>query len=362
MTMKTPVKLNPARAWRTYTGGARISKLHGESCAGNTSFPEELIISTVEARNPGRVQAAGEGLSVAEECGKTLKSLIEEDPEGMLGARHLEKIGPEPGVLVKLIDSAERLTIQAHPDKAAAKKLFHSAYGKTECWHFLEGASPQAPDPCIYFGFKPGVVREDWKKLFDRQDIEGMLNCLHRFPVKRGDTFLIPGGLPHAIGAGCFLVEIQEPTDFTIRTERVTPAGLAVPDFLCHQGLGFDKMFDCFAYQGRTREETLLRCKLPKQLLQDENSCRVWGIVGYRDTPCFRMELLEIGKSLEYWPEGRFSGLYFLSGEGEMHLPGEVRRVKAGDQFFVPAESDGFRLKNTGAQALTALQCYGPEL
>ena len=44
-----------------------------------------------------------------------------------------------------------------------------------------------------------------------------MLDCLHKFEVNKGDTFLIEGGIPHAIGAGCFLVEVQEPTDYTIR-------------------------------------------------------------------------------------------------------------------------------------------------
>ena len=82
-----------------------------------------------------------------------------------------------------------------------------------------------------------------------------MLSCLHKVPVKKGDTFIIRGGVPHGIGAGCFLVEIQEPTDYTIRTERVTPSGLPVADAMCHQGLGFEKMFDCFDYQGYSLAE-----------------------------------------------------------------------------------------------------------
>ena len=77
-----------------------------------------------------------------------------------------------------------------------------------------------------------------------------MLEWMHCIEVHKGDTVLIQGGVPHAIGAGCFLAEIQEPTDYTVRTERITPSGLKVADTMCHQGLGFQKMFDCFHYEG----------------------------------------------------------------------------------------------------------------
>ena len=83
--------------------------------------------------------------------------------------------------------------------------------------HPRPGAKLNGEKPCIYLGFKRGVTRERWKELFDKQDLDGMLDSLERFDVKAGDTILIEGGMPHAIGAGCFLVEIQEPTDFTIR-------------------------------------------------------------------------------------------------------------------------------------------------
>ena len=173
----------------------------------------------------------------------SLAQFIDENPEEILGKKHYAKYGNKLGVLVKLIDSAERLTIQVHPTREKARELFDSQFGKTECWHILGGREVNGEKPCIYFGFKEGITREHWKDVFDRQDIPAMLDCLHRFEVKPGDTFLIEGGIPHAIGAGCFLVEIQEPTDYTVRTERVTPAGLRVADFMCHQG--------CYGYEGK---------------------------------------------------------------------------------------------------------------
>jgi mannose-6-phosphate isomerase len=58
-----------------------------------------------------------------------------------------------------------------------------------------------------------------WKQHFVSRDIEGMLSCLHKIEVNPGDTFMIYGGVPNAIGSGCFLLEVQEPTDFAMRVE-----------------------------------------------------------------------------------------------------------------------------------------------
>jgi mannose-6-phosphate isomerase len=93
--------------------------------------------------------------------------------------------------------------------------------------------------------------------MFEAQQIPEMINPLHRIPLKQGDVYLVEGGIPHAIGKGCFLIEVQEPTDLTLRTERITPRGHSVPDLACHQSRGFDQMLDCFHYEGLTYEETM---------------------------------------------------------------------------------------------------------
>ncbi len=355
--VKKPIPLKPARAFRTYTGGSRIERLHGNLQAQDSHFPEEWIMSVTEARNPGR-ERLREGLSRIKGTDRYLKDLIADDPEEMLGKAHVKRFGAQPGVLVKLIDSAERLTIQVHPDRETAKRLFHSPYGKTECWHILEVREGMPEIPCIYLGFRPGITEERWKELFDRQDIPGMLACLHKFQVHPGDTFLIEGGTPHAIGAGCFLAEIQEPTDYTIRTEKTTPAGFAITDEQCHQGLGFEKMFECFHYTGLTKQETYDRWYIKRRGTQ---------VVGYENTEMFRLEEYRIDGSMEVASGDVFSGIYILSGEGSL----EERRdpstgtdgqmltggIVQGDQFFIPAACAPFRIKGH----LHLLRFYGPQ-
>ncbi|MBM4761650.1 type I phosphomannose isomerase catalytic subunit [Bacillus sp. B15-48] len=355
-----PIKLSSTRAWRTYTGGKLLEELYGDSSAKDSHFPEEWIMSIVSARNSGREHIKDEGLSkvAAPNLDIALKDLVEGNPKTFLGEKHVDKFGEETGVLVKLIDSSERLTVQVHPDRATAQQLFNSNYGKTEAWHILGGREIDGEPPYVYLGFKPGFTREQWEHLFEVQDIAGMLNCLHKYSVKPGDTFLIEGGVPHAIGSGCFLVEIQEPTDLTIRIEKTSPSGLKIDDFMCHQGLGFEKMFDCFSYETYTREETLATWKIePFSIGVSEVE-----IIGYQHTPYFSMSMMEIQHEQEIIGDGVFSGLFILSGTGTMTTEGEQQDVKTGEQFFIPAAVSRFMLKNNGEDKLKVLRLFGPEI
>ena len=197
--------------------------------------------------------------------------------------------------------------------------------------------------------------------LFEAQDIAGMLNCLHRFDVNPGDTLLIEGGVPHAIGAGCFLVEIQEPTDYTIRVERVTPSGFPVVDAMCHQGLGFERMFDCFHYEPLTREQTRARWLLPMRPLREELGASVRAVVGYGDTPMFALNQLDVRDTLVLPCEDQFSGLYVLAGEGTMACGSSSQPIRQAEQYFIPAGVRELRFVARPQHPLVILQCFGPD-
>jgi len=363
-----PIKLRPARPWRTYLGGYLLDVLEGVPEPKDGNFPEEWVSSVVTARNAGRERIV-EGLSMVDggdgQTPMALKDVIASAPADFLGVEHVRQYGGVTGVLVKLIDSAERLTIQTHPDKRNARALFQSDFGKTECWHILGGRAIGGLSPAVYLGFKPGVTREKWTDLFERQDRAGMLDCLHRFPANPGDTFLIEGGTPHAIGAGCFLVEIQEPTDYTIRVEKVTDSGLKIDDFMCHQGLGFERMFDCFDYAGITGGETYDKWRVPPSRLNaaagraDEYD--EYEIIGYGGTPFFRATIAEIRGGYEADCGASFSGLLILSGAGVLIAGGYERRIKKGDQFFMPAGIKRFGIAADPGGPVKAVRFFGPQ-
>lgn len=387
-----PFRLTNERVWRTYTGGKLLGEFHGEEGPEDGHFPEEWIASTVAARNAGREWKTDEGLTrLSEKPERYLRDVLQEAPEQLLGKAHAERFGSSMGVLVKLIDSSERLTIQVHPDRQQAMRLFQSAYGKTECWRILGGRFIDGQQPCIYIGFKEGVSREYWQQLFEQQNIQGMLDCLHSYPVKEGDTILIRGGVPHAIGAGCFLVEIQEPTDYTIRVERHTPSGLKVEDTMCHQGIGFDRMFECFHYEGLSWEENRRSCFLEPQCISQSSGGKIIEVVSYDDTPFFRMEEIAVEGYLEDSmedltedpmedpaedpaeaspeikteadKEDTFAVLYVISGQGKLITASGELQICAGEQYFLPAGIGrlSFCRDRESSEELKLMRCFGPK-
>lgn len=356
-----PLKLNAARAWRTYFGGKMIEELHGNTDAEDTHFPEEWIISTVCAKNAGREHIKDEGLSYLEDEKISLKEIIESEPEKALGKAHYARFGCSTGVLVKLLDAAERLGIQAHPNKKKARLYFDSDYGKTECWHIIDKREIDGVKPCLYMGFKEGVTPQLWREVFDKQDIPRMLDCLNRFDVEVGDTFLIKGGMPHAIGAGCFLVEIQEPTDYTLRTERVTPSGLEISEQACHYGIGFDKMFDCFEYDCVSAQNAD-SLKTPEKLLNSADGYTLSEVIGYAETDCFRLRKLTLDGEYTLDLGGVYCGLYVLDGEGEFVCECGHQTVKKAEQYFVPADTKKLTIKNTSDKPMTILISNGPKI
>ncbi|MBS6196082.1 MAG: hypothetical protein KH828_10940 [Clostridiales bacterium] len=182
---KKPMMLSGERVWRTYIGGKNIGRLHGEMDAEDDHFPEEWMYSVTRARNTGREEIV-EGLcKVADNPDVTLQQIIENDPEGMLGSKHAAKWGNTLGVLIKIIDSKERLTVQVHPNKEKARTLFHSQFGKTECWHILGTREESGESPCLYLGFREGITREDWEDSFWKQDFDRMLSLMNRIEVKK---------------------------------------------------------------------------------------------------------------------------------------------------------------------------------
>lgn len=354
-----PLLLDHQHVWRTYVNAGR---LRGVS---DPHYPEEWIASVTEAVRPDTGQH--EGLSRDASTGAVLRGLIEADPVAMLGARRAAS-GGGLGVLVKLIDAGERLTIQVHPDAACARELFDSPYGKTECWYFLDDGSEHdggaESRPCVYYGFKEGVTRERWEELFRLQDIDGMLDCMHRIEVEPGMVVYVQGGSPHAIGAGCYLIEVQEPTDLTIRVERTTPSGFAVADELCHLGLGFERMFECFDFTTTTADEARKLCVVPsREVSSDEVGTRT-ELVGAGRTACFAMERLSFASSgtMVLPDEDDFRILYIVQGNGSVAAGDGTERVEvtAGDQLFVPAAARGCAV--TMSAGAEVLELRGPAL
>ena len=117
--------------------------------------------------------------------------------------------GPDFPLLIKFIFTAEKLSVQVHPDDAYARAVEKSR-GKTEMWHILSAQ----PGSTIALGFRESVTKQQLREAIQKQTVEDLLN---RIPVKPGETYFAKAGTVHAIGAGITLCEIQQNSDVTYR-------------------------------------------------------------------------------------------------------------------------------------------------
>jgi len=355
------LKVESTRVWRTYFGGMEIEKWQGLENPGDGNKPEDWLASTVKAHNPGRENIKNEGLSkirVGNDQYVLLKDIIDMNPVAFLGEKHFNKLGNNMGVLVKMIDSFSRLTIQVHPDKQIAKTVFSSNYGKTEAWYILGGRTIDGEEPYVLLGFKPEITREKWEELFWKQDIEGMLSALHKVYVKPGEVYFIEGGVPHAIGSGCFLIEIQEPTDYTIRVERKTPEGKAIAEELIHQGAGFDRIFDCFHYDNYTFEETLKRWRIQPITINNSDEAIESVLIGEQQTNLFKMKSYVVKNECKIDFSETFMICVIVSGEGSMTYKDDRKiDVKQGEVVFVPANIGEIKVVSNSISNMEIVIC-----
>jgi mannose-6-phosphate isomerase len=223
-----PVELPPNQPPdRPYRGGTGIDRFRGLPVTAD-DHPEDLVGSTTELNAGG-----GLGLTVLPD-GVPLREHVAADPEGFLGTDHVARFGADPALLVKLLDTAERLFVHFHPNDEFAAAHLNCRYGKTEAWYILATRTEQAE---VYLGFRDDISAEQVRSWVDGQDAPAMLAAMNRVPVKVGDSILVPGGLPHAIGPGITLLELQEPTDFSLLLEW---AGYGVTRADADLGLGLD--------------------------------------------------------------------------------------------------------------------------
>ncbi len=361
-----PLKFDSCRVWRTYMGGRLIDAFHGNEEGEDTHFPEDWIGSTVRANNLGR-ESVIEGYTMIRssfdpDTTISLKALLEFDAAGYLGASHVLRFGKEPGVLVKLLDSALRLPIQAHPSKETSKKVFHSDYGKTESWYVLATREIEGECPYVLLGFRDGITKEIWRRIYDEQDIPAMLDALHKIPVQPGDVLFVKHGVPHGIGPGCFLCEVQEPSDLVYRTELVSPTGAILNERIVTMGFGVDAMMEEFDYDGASLMDTLGRFKVSPVVLETSTGGDVLELLGNSVTDCFSIRQIRLSPRhhIDYLPSG-FCMVIVEKGTCDLQFEKGSLPVSKGDALFLPVGLPGLRWKNDGDEAFSAILCLPPK-
>lgn len=315
-----PIFFQRNRVFRVYRGGRLFHDFLGDDpIDGN--YPEEWIASRVEALN-GTEGVPNEGLSKIEGEDTTFSSLLSAYPYEMTGNKGFD-------VLVKMLDSAVRLPAQTHPDPAFSAKHLGSAHGKTECWVILA----TRPGARLYFGFKEGVTEADLRDSVERSEQPGdaFTGLLQEVEALAGDVWLIPARVAHAIGAGCLILEVQEPTDFTIQPERWCDS-YRLSDHNMYLGLSKDVALSCFDLRKSGNAVLTQGRKLPRVSYKTEEFTKE-ALISFDDTPCFAVNRYNVFTECTL----KNLAVYVVTrGEGSVMSPFASRPLKKGSYFFVP--------------------------
>ncbi len=351
--------LPPNRVWRSYPGGRTLDTLGGAPNPQDSHLAEDWIGSVTESRFAGR-EHLREGVAKVSVGGavRDWRELLAADPEYFLGAAHVRKFGAEPMLLVKFLDSAIRLSFQAHPSREFARKFLSADSGKTEAYHILS-TRPEAEPAYIYVGFQRPPTPAGLLRMIETQDMAGLEACFDKIPVRPGDTYVIPAGYPHALGEGLFLVEIQEPTDFVARYE-FERAGYVLPEAARFMGRGADFGVALTDFTARPRDmiERDNRCR-PRRIRELGKSSWQDELIGPAQTPCFGMRRTRLGEAV--WREGDAFYIGIVTqGMVTAEAGGETHVLRTYDRFMVPAGLAGLRLTPAGEAEI--LECYPPPM
>ena len=245
-------------------------------------------------------------VSEGEYKGKSLNQLVRELKGKLVGQENYERFGDEFPLLIKFIDARQDLSIQVHPTDEIAHRQGKTR-GKTEMWYALESA----PGAQLYNGLKQQITPEQYKQMVEN-DTE----------VNEGDVFFIPAGRIHAIGAGCFVAEIQQTSDVTYR----------IYDFKRK-----DKNGNYRELHTELAAESIDYTVLPNYRAEYERTKNEG--VQVATCPYFTTAVYDLTEpmTLDYTELDSFVILIAVKGEGTIKANGQETTFRMGDTILLPA-------------------------
>ena len=256
--------------------------------------------------------------------GQNLNDLVKTLKEKLVGEANYQRFGDEFPLLIKFIDAHQDLSIQVHPTDEIAHRQ-GKPRGKTEMWYVMDSQ----PTAKLYNGLKMQITPEQYKEMVANDTI---CDALAQYNVHEGDCFFIPAGRIHAIGAGCYLAEIQQTSDVTYR----------IYDYKRR-----DK--DGHLRQLHTQEaaESINYTVLPdyrQQYTPQKNEGQLLVECPYFNTAVY--DLTE-PMTIDYSELDSFVILIGLKGEGSLSVDGEEVPFRAGETLLIPATAQEVRAEGT---------------
>jgi len=278
---------------------------------------------------PGRESVVATG----DDRGLTLTQLVQRYGADLVGEDVYRRYGDRFPLLIKFIDAKRDLSIQVHPDDEMARRR-HGCSGKNEMWYVLHTDG----DAVIHTGFNRTLTLEEFDRRLDEGSITDVINVTRSQP---GDTFFIPAGQIHTIGAGNLLVEIQQSCDITYRVWDYNRRGA----------------------DGNLRQ---LHVEEAREALDfHERNGKVNDLLGIDDhltrlVTCGEFEVcrLDIDSSyrMQFPAAHSFVAVVCVEGETTLHVEGMPRvALRQGDTALVPAIASGVQMDGSARLLLASV-------
>lgn len=318
-----PLLFNPIFNYRIWGGKKLKTVLH--KSISESSIGESWEISNV----PNAATLVAQGPLK----GKSLEELIALYGAQFLGEKVVANFGNTFPLLIKFLDAKLPLSIQVHPNDEIAMERHHS-FGKNEMWYVLEAEA----DAELIVGFEKPLSKENYLQKLNENSI---LDVLHREKVKEGDTFYIPTGRVHAIGAGILLAEIQQTSDVTYRIydyDRIDTTTGKQREL--HNDLAVDVIDFNIPDSYKTSYHT-----------QENKACELVH------SPYFKTDLIELNgiMDLSIEPFDSFVIVIGVSGKVSLTYKETVYSLNQGQTLLLPASLNTTQLEGEGKLLLVRM-------
>jgi mannose-6-phosphate isomerase len=324
VTTVRPERLGDNRVPVYYAGGAGIDDFRGAS--GPHRGPEDWVgsLCALPPSILGREHSADTGVSRLGD-GSSLRDRVTGDPDGWLGPTLAARFSGDSGLLVKLLDAGERLPVHCHPTRQFARRHLGSFFGKTEGWIIMRADRGAR----LWLGVRDTVGRDEWSRWTAGQDTGAMLTAMNVVTARAGQVVYVPAGLPHAIGPGVMLTELQEPTSFSVLAEH---EAFGLTEDQASLGLGWDLALSCFDLRGR--RDTL--GELVTEPPPPARSSGLRTLFPEEAADYFRAALATCRGGPVALGPASFTVLVVAGGAGELGWQSERQAVRRGETWVAP--------------------------
>lgn len=275
-----------------------------------------------------------EGMSVVANgplAGKSLHDLVASMKQDLIGTASNSPVFP---LLIKILDAKQRLSVQVHPDDRSSAD--HGGEPKTEMWYVLAAEHGAR----LFVGLKAGTTAESLRRAIDEGKVEDLLGSV---PATVGSAVYVPGGLVHAIGEGCLLLEVQQNSDTTYRVYDWRRVGHDGKPRATHVKQALQVINWSLGTPAAVEPHKV----------KDGGGNSHWDVL---KIPHFHMSRLDLFKPESVTNDGRsFHALFVGTGKIEIEGNGLVEKIGPGTSCLLPSALKNYTVKPLAGNASVLL-------